>query len=184
MPEEAIKLVRSPIDTHCGDPDCKKPIVFGAWTYYNPESMEAICPECGVKRGWSSKQRVMQLITALELREDVKALRKERKREADALFLLKKTVNLHRLGERDLELEQQILKLTNTVQDYLRHCGIAQEKEALQKVFAMIQETQELQQEVRETLHNRLFLIEKEETKLKTQIKIASDVSQEEAEAK
>lgn len=177
MPEEAIKLVRSPIDTHCGDPECKKPLAFGAWAYFNPDSQEAICPECGVKRGWSSKQRVLQLITALELREDVRALRKERKCEADALFLLKKTVNLHRLGERDLELEQQILKLMATVQDYLSHCGIAQEKEALQKVFATIQETQELQRELREVLHNRLFLFEKEETKLKTQIKIASEMS-------
>ncbi len=167
MSEEAIKLVRCPVDAQCASPECKRPLPFGTWVYFNPVSEEAICPECAVKRGWSSKQRVMQLITALELREDIKTLKVERKIAADALFLVKKTLDLHRLGERDLELEQQIMKLMNTVRDYLQHCASEPEKDGLQKISSAIQECQELQREVREAVHNRLFLVEKDEVKLK-----------------
>lgn len=161
---ESVKLMRSPIDTQCGDPECKKPLPFGAWVYYNPQSGEAICPESAVKRGWTPKQRVKQLIKMLELREDIKALTKERKMEMDALILLRQKIDVHRLGEKDLELESQITKLMDTVQDYFRHCGTPKEKDALNKVFKVIRQTQELQKEVRDHVQSRLFLIKRKET--------------------
>lgn len=165
--EETVKLMRCPIDTQCGNHECKKDIPFGAWAYYDPRSGEAICPECAVKRGWTPKERVKQLIKALELREDVKALKEQRKIEADALILLKKQINLHRLGESDLELEKQIIALMNTVDSYLKQCGTPKEKEALDKVFDVIQETQELQKEVRTRIQNRLFVLKKKESTIK-----------------
>lgn len=155
MPGEAVKLIRVPIDTNCGD--CKKELSFGSWAYYSSVEMVAVCPECGVKRGWTPKDRVNQLIALLELREDVKALKQQRKIETDALFLLKQKIELHRLGERDLELEQQIVKLNNLVQDYLRSCGNADEKAALQKIFDAIRENQDIQREVREQIDRFLF---------------------------
>lgn len=169
---ETVKLIRSPIDTNCDDSECRKDIPFGAWCYYDPQSGTAICIECAVKRGWSPKDRVMQLIKALELREDVKALREQRKIELDALMLLKEKIDLHRLGERDLDLERQIITLTDTVQDYLRQCGTPEEKKALDKVFEVIRETQELQKEVREYVQNRLFLVERKEAALKKKQKV------------
>jgi len=162
---KAVKLMRLPIDTHCADKECEKTLPFGAWAYYNPEEMQAICIECGVKRGWSPKDRVNQLITRLELQEDIKTLRQQRKIEMDALYLLREKIDLHRLGERDVDLEQQIVDLMNLVKDYLQHCGSAPEKEALQKVFDAIRETQELQREVREQVENRLFLLDRREKK-------------------
>ena len=159
--DEAVKLMRLPIDTVCADKECGKALLFGTWAYYNPEEMQAICPECGIKRGWSPKDRVNQLITRLELQEDIKALRQQRKIETDALYLLREKIDLHRLSERDVVLERQIVDLMNLVKDYLQHCGSASEKEALQKVFDAIRETQELQREVREQIESRLFLLER-----------------------
>jgi len=160
-----VKLMRCPIDTQCGS--CKEPLPFGAWAYYDSRSGEGICPECAVKRGWSPKERVKQLIKALELQEDIKALKEQRKIEIDALILLKKQIDLHRLGERDLELETKIIELMNTVDGYLKQCGTPKEKEALGKVFDVIRETQELQKEVRDRVQNRLFVLERKEAAIK-----------------
>lgn len=160
-----VSLMRSPVDTVCGDPDCPKSLAFGTWVYYNAETQEAICIECAVKKGWTPKQRVNQLIRSLELREDIKALKRQRKIEMDALIMLKEKVDLHRLGERDGELEHRIMKTLDIVKDYLKTCGTEEEREALHKVFDVIRETQELQKEVREQVYRRLFLVEKKETR-------------------
>jgi len=164
MSEEmgTVKLMRSPIDTNCGS--CKEPIPFGAWVYYNPQSGEAVCPECAVQREWTPKERITQIMRTLELREDLKVLKEQVKIETDALILLKKTINLHRLGERDLQLETQIVELITTVQSYLNQCGTPKEKEAFDKLIDVIRETQELQKEVREHVQNRLFMLEKQTT--------------------
>ncbi len=112
---KAVKLMRLPIDAQCADKECGKALPFGTWAYYNPEEMRAICPECGVKRGWSPKDRINQLITRLELQEDIKALRQQRKIEMDALYLLREKIDLHRFAERDAELEQEIISLMNSL---------------------------------------------------------------------
>jgi hypothetical protein len=174
--KDEIRLVRVPINTHCVDPNCKKSLSFGSWAYYYADSEEAVCPECGVKRGWSSKERVNQIIKELELREDIKALKKQRKIETDALYLVREKIDLHRLGERDLELEKQILKLTSTVEDYLRKCATSEEKEILQNVLRVIRETQDLQKEVREQVQSRLFLLERTEFRRKKKGLIPSEI--------
>jgi len=158
---ETVKLIRCPIDTQCGG--CGDSIPFGAWAYYDPRSGEAVCPECGVERGWTSKERIKQLIQGLEIRENLKVLKEQVKIETDALMLLKKQIDLHRLGERDLQLETQIIELMNTVDSYLKQCGTPKEKEALDKMFDVMRETQELQKEVREQVQNRLFVLERKE---------------------
>jgi GTPase SAR1 family protein len=160
---KVVKLMRAPIDTHCS---CSHDIAFGAWCYYNWRTMEALCIECSVKKGWSPKDRVTQLITMLELREDVKALRNQKKIESDGLMLLREKVDLHRLGERDLELEGQITKLMSVVTDYLQHCASVPEKEGLERVFEVITETQKLQKEIRELIENRMFLLDRKANKL------------------
>lgn len=162
---ESVKLMRSPIDTNCGD--CKRSLPFGVWVYYNPQSTSAICPECAVKRGWSPKHRVKQLIKNLELREDVKGLQMERKLLLDALMQLKRRIDIHELGARDLDIEKNIIKLMDTVRDYLKQCGTPKEKEAFDKIYDTIRENQELQRKIRDELHNRLFMIRKEEEALK-----------------
>jgi hypothetical protein len=166
MPQDegkVVKLMRCPIDTHCS---CGFEISFGAWCYYNQKTMEALCIECSVKRGWSPKDRVTQLVTLLELREDVKALRSQKKIESDGLMLLREKVDLHRLGERDLELEGQITKVLSVVTDYLQHCASVPEKEGLPKVFEVIKDTQNLQREIREFIENRMFLLDRKAKKI------------------
>jgi len=163
--EGVIKLMRSPIDTHCGD--CEKELPFGIWVYYQTDSGDAVCVECGVKKGWTSKQRVNQIVTALELKEDIKALRKQSKIEADGLVMLKDKIDLYRLGERDPELEQQITKLISVVEDYLRQCASVPEKEGLSKVFKSIEECQGLQKEIRDQIESRLFLMDRRAAKKK-----------------
>ena len=169
MPDEGIvKLIRCPMDTECTD--CKKTIDFGVWAYFNEENQQTICVECGVKRGWTPKQRIQQIIKHLEMKEDIKALQKQRKILADTILLLQEKVEVHRFGEKDAELETQIIKLMAIVEDYLHHCGTISEKDGLQKVFEVIRETQELQHEVRERIQNRMFMIEKKETKLEEKL--------------
>src|SRR5271157_1429730 len=99
MPSEAVKLVRVPVNTHCADPACKKNLPFGSWAYWSEDAQLAICPDCGTKRGWSTKERADEIIKKLELQEDIKALKDQRKIEADALLLLKQEIDLHRFGE-------------------------------------------------------------------------------------
>lgn len=163
--EGIVKLMRSPIDTHCGD--CEKELPFGIWVYYNTDSGDAVCVECGVKKGWTSKQRVTQIVTALELREDIKALRKQSKAEADALVMLQDKIDLYRLGERDPDLEQEIMKLMRVVEDYLKQCGSVNEKEGLAQVFDAIKDCQALQKEIREQIESRWVMMDRRAAKKK-----------------
>lgn len=164
-----VQLMRCPIDTICGD--CQKALVFGVWVYYNSETGDAICPECGVKRGWTSKQRVKQLIKALELKTDITALRRQRKIESTKLMMLKEQINMHKLGVRDLDIEKGIIELMDTVQDYLRQCGTEKEAEAFNQMFDVMRQNQELQKEVREEISTWMFLLGKEKKKLKPKAK-------------
>jgi len=165
-----VQLMRCPIDTVCGD--CQKSLFFGVWVYYNADTGDAICPECGVKRGWTSKQRVKQLIKALELKTDIVALRRQRKIESTKLMILKQQINMHKLGERDLDIEKGIIELMDTVQDYLHHCGTEKEADAFNQMLNAMRQNQELQKEIREEINNWMFLIGKEKKKLKPEQKI------------
>jgi len=157
---ESVKLIRLPIDTTCED--CDKKLPFGAWGYYHEQTQTAICPDCGTERGWSSKERVNGIIKKLELQEDIKALKKQRKIEADALYLVREQIDLHRLGERDIEVEKQIVDMTNLVQDYLRNCGNSvEERKLFEQVQQSVRDAQDLQKEIRNAVQSRLFLLER-----------------------
>ena len=162
-----VKLVRLPLSTKCADPECGKPLPFGAWAHYNPDAEQAICIECGVKRGWSDKDRANNIIKKLELQEDVKALRERKKIEANALYLLKEQIDLHRLGERDLDLEKQILELQSRANEYLQKIATPEEKASFQQFRNTIEEAQKLQKEIREQVESRYFLLERKERKQK-----------------
>lgn len=157
---KVIKLMRCPIDTNCGD--CKMEIAFGQWVYFNPVSDTPLCVECGIKRGWTPKDRINQLIAAIELREDIKVLREEKKFLLSDLVRMKQQIDLHHLGEKDSVLEGQIVKLMTVVDDYIKHVATEPEKEALKKVFNVIRDTQEVQLEVREQVARGLILPRKQ----------------------
>ncbi len=171
---EVIRLMRSPIETNCGD--CKVEIKFGTWCYYEPSNGNAVCIDCGTKKGWQPKNRVNLIVEKLELQEDVKALTKQRKIEMEALLCIRKELDLREIGKRDLDLEGQIIKLMGTAEEYLKS-GVASKDEdkALKTVFEEIKHAQELQREIRETVHNRLFLLEKRKRKIKVQMPITAE---------
>lgn len=162
---EAVELMRSPIDTNCGD--CKGEINFGQWCYYEPATGNALCVDCSVQRGWSPKQRVDQLIKKLELQEDVKALTKQWQIETEALLLIRREMDVREIDKKDKELEGQIIKLMASVDSYLKSCGDKGEEKALKNVFDEIRRAQDLQREVREIIRNRLFLLERRKRKMK-----------------
>jgi hypothetical protein len=174
-----IKLLRVPVgNVKCED--CKRDLPFGAWAHYQADSKKAICIECGVKRGWSDKDRAVNIIKKRELQEDIKALRKRQKIEADALYLLREQVDLHRFGERYLDLERQIHALMDTVQSFVDKVATPQEKDALQKVYKAVGDTQALQKVIQEELESRLFLLERSERRKKYVQKIIDDAEAEE----
>jgi len=175
---ESLKLIRLPIDTTCED--CDKKLPFGAWGYYHEQTQTAICPDCGTERGWSSKERVNGIIKKLELQEDIKALKKQRKVEADALYLLREQIDLHRLGERDLEVEQKIVEMTNLIQDYLRSFGSPEEKKLFQQVQESVRNSQDLQKEIRSAVQSRLFLLERFEQERKKKKMLPMEVQENE----
>jgi len=168
LPKEPIQLMRSPKETICCNRDCGAVISFGAYAYVNSDTKEALCLECGVKRGLSSKDRAKQIVAYLELREDIKVLKDERKILADALVMLKQQVDLFRLGERDLDLEKQILSLSKLAEDYLRNnLASDEEKAALQQLLDAIEDSREMQREIRDQVERRLFWLKSMESKVK-----------------
>ncbi len=176
MPGEKVDLVRVPIDVACTD--CGKKLPFGAWAYFNADSEQAICVECAARRGWASKDRVKDIIIKLELQEDIKALKKERQVWANALHLLKEQTDLHRLGERIIDLEKQATNLMGKVQSYFQKCAGPEEKKILQQVCEELREVSELQKEIREHLESRLFLLERKERKQKRKAPLMEETAE------
>jgi len=158
--------MRSPIDTHCADPNCQQPIRFGAWCYYHPET-GALCLECGVKRGMSNKHRVKQLIESFELKEGLNALKKEVKTELQTLSDLKQHIDLYKLGERHIQLQQQKEKLYNMINDYLKNVATQDETKAITQMQQTIFETTKLQEEIREKIRKGLLERMKQKKKKK-----------------
>lgn len=154
---KSVKLMRSPIDTHCAGEGCGRSLLFGAWIYFNPENNQALCVECGVLRGWSSKERVELVIGKLELVEDIKALKIDKKLLANDVLALKQQIDLYRLGESYGKLGVEITKLMKTAEDYLKNCGSTPEKEGLKKIFDAILECKDLQEEIHEQVENHLL---------------------------
>jgi len=168
LPKEPIQLMRSPKETKCCNRDCGAVISFGAYAYVNSDTKEALCLECGVKRGLSSKDRAKQIVAYLELREVSKALKDETKVQADALVMLKQQVDLFRLGERNLDLEKAVLSLKDVAEKFLRESiGSAAEKEAVRKLLAAVDEDLELRKQIQDQVEARLYWFRVAEKKAK-----------------
>ena len=171
MGKDAINLARSPEDTECSG--CGETVLLGTFAYVNSDTEQVLCLKCGVERGWSSKDRVKQIITFLELKQSIKALKAEQQVIADGVLMLKKQVDLLRLGERHAELEQDIATLTRIALEYLR-LGVSDgEKEALQKLQDVVCGAEELQKEIRDQVRNQLLWFETKPKKRRMQEAIA-----------
>jgi len=168
-----VKYMRLPLDLKCCD--CGKEILWGTWAHFQADMKRAICTDCGTKRGWSDKDRAMNIVKKRELQEDIKALRKRQKVEADSLFLLQEKVELHRFGQRYSALEQQIHSSLDSVQGYLAKVATSEEKQALSNVFRVIRETQATQKVIQEEVEARLFLLERSERRKKHVPKVIDD---------
>ena len=162
-----IKLMRIPIkDIKCQD--CKKDLPFGTYGHYLIGTSLAICTDCGSsKHGWTDKERVANIVKVRELKEDIKALRKLRTQEADALYLIQEKVDIHRFAERFNDLDRLIHQSLDTVQTYMDKVATDQEKAAFLEMYATIKTTQETRKVIQEELEARLFLLERSERKKK-----------------
>ena len=165
-----IKLDRVTFDLKCLD--CGKPLPFGTYAHFHADSGQAICVGCGVKRGWTDKARANSTVKMLELREDIKALRKRYKIEAEGLYLLEEKVDLHQLAESYIELEKQILGAVSKLESYLQAVATPQEKAILEGLEREIHGLQDLALEISNEFKSRLFLLDKAERNRKMVQKI------------
>lgn len=161
MPKDIIKLMRCPIDTECLD--CGESINFGVYAHFNSETGEAICIDCGVKRGWTDKERVKMLIKKLELSTDIKALIGFRKIELRTLNQIKTKIQIYKLAEKHRDLEQKVHVVLETVTAYLKQCGGDQEKDFFEKMFESLREVQDLQNVVQREVEDRLYMVDRAE---------------------
>lgn len=135
-----VKYARLPTDFLCDD--CGKELSWGTWAHFQAEMKRAICTECGARRGWSDKDRAKNLVAKRELQEDIKALRKRQKFEADALQRLQQEMDLHQFSKRYLALDQRLHETIDTVQSFIAKVATAEEKQALMQVFRVVAQTQ------------------------------------------
>lgn len=160
--------MRVPINTNCAD--CKTKINFGVYAYYSEQTDDTLCIDCGTKRGWSTKQRVKTVIKNLEAKEELKAIKLQTKIELSTLLYYKKTIDLYKLGENDIQLENQIVTLLKSATDYMEKVATPEEKKTLKKLQFEIRKTQEMQKQIREEIHSRIFLLDKEKKKRKRKL--------------
>lgn len=179
-----IKLMRVTFDVKCCAEGCGKPLPFGTWAHFHQDSGLAICVECGAKRGWTDKARATSSVKMLELKEDIKALRKRYRVEAEGLYLLEEKVDLHQVAENYIELERQITGAIAKLESYLNSVATPQEKVILQSLEKEIHELQDIALEIKKEFDARLFLLDKAERQRKMVQKIFADSDAErEAEA-
>ena len=177
-----IKLDRVTFDTVCVD--CAKKLPFGTYVHFHVDSGQAICVECGAKRGWTDKARATSSVKMLELKEDIKALRKPYRVEAEGLYLLVEKVDLHQVAENYVELERQITGAIAKLESYLNSVATPQEKVILQSLEKEIHELQDIALAIKKEFDARLFLLDKAERQRKMVQKIFEDSDAEsEAEA-
>ena len=182
MKYSPIKLDRVTLDTKCVD--CGKLLPFGTYAHFHMESGLAVCVECGAKRGWTDKARATSTVKLLELKEDIKALRKRYKIEAEGLYLLEEKVDLHQLAESYKELEKQILGAVDKLESYLNAVATPEEKVIQQSLEREIHGLQDLALEISNEFKARLFLLDKAERTQKMVQKIFESADAEnEAEA-
>jgi hypothetical protein len=156
-----IKLDRVTLDLKCLD--CSKPLPFGTYAHFHAESGQAICCDCGAKRGWTDKARATSSVKLLELKADIIAVRKRYKVEAEGLYLLEEKVDLHQLAESYIELEKQILGAVDKLESYLNAVATSKEKAILESLEREIMGLQDLALEISNEFKSRLFLLDKAE---------------------
>jgi hypothetical protein len=175
-----IKLDRVTFDTECLD--CGKPLPFGTYAHFHAESGQSICIECGVKRGWTDKARATSTVRLLELKEDIKALRKRYKIEAEGLYLLEEKVDLHLVAENYIELERQITATISKLESYLNSVATPEEKTILKSLEKEIHGLQDLALEIKKEFESRLFLLDRAERQRKMVQKIFESIDAESEE--
>ena len=171
-----IKLTRVPVDVRCCAEGCGKSLPFGTWAHFNADTGAAICVECGAKRGWTDKARAVSAVKMLELKEDIKSLRKRYKIEAEGLYLLEEKIDLHQVTQNYQELEARVNGALSQLQGYLTE-GIASphEAEILRGLEQKIHELQDVAGEIKREFDNRLFLLDRAERQRKMLQKVFED---------
>ena len=174
-----IKLDRITFDGKCLD--CGKPLPFGTYAHCH-ESGNVICVECGIKRGWTDKARALATVKLMELKEDIKALRKRHKIEAEGLHLLEQKVDLHQVTQNYKAIELQVTTTISKLESYLNSVATDQEKAILQSLEMEIPQLQDLLLEIKKEFDTRLFLMDRAERKHKMVEKVmdSADVAFEE----
>ncbi len=160
MKYSPIKFDRVTFDVKCAD--CGRDLSFGTWAHFHAESGQAICVDCGAKRGWSDKSLAVNNVKQLELKAELSALRKRIKIEAQGLSLIEEKVDLCRFAESYNELEKQVLGAVAKLESYLNAvpCG-SQEKAILQGLEREVQELHSLASTIKQEIATRLFWLEK-----------------------
>ena len=158
MAGKIIDLAQVGKDTKCANKDCLNIIPFGTFGFVNSETGEALCLDCGAARGFTTKARVKMLLATKELKQTIKLLKAEEKTRLDAIAMLDQKIDLTRLGERDVEIENKIVALTELTSKYFREgIGTAEEKAMRDAVMKVIEELRELQLEIRDRVENGLY---------------------------
>jgi hypothetical protein len=86
-------------------------------------------------------------------------------------MLLKKQVNLYRMGEQDLEIDRQRQEALQLLNSYFRSgAGTKDEKAMMQKVLLFVDGCKSRQEEMREEISNYLQFTLIEEKKLKRRV--------------
>ena len=181
MKYSPIKLDRVTFDTECVD--CTKKLPFGTYAHFHADSGQAICVECGAKRGWTDKARASTTVKMLELKEDIKSLRKRFKVEAEGLYLLESTVDLHQVAQNYVELDRQINGALAKLSSYLESVATPEEKRILEELAKGIRDLQDIAQEIKKEFENRLFLMDRAERNHKMLQKVFADADSETEEA-
>jgi len=174
-----IKLDRITFDGKCVD--CGKSLPFGTYAHCH-ESGNAICVECGVIRGWTDKARAMATVKLMEIKEDIKALRKRYKIEAEGLHLLEQKVDLHKVTANYQAIELQITTTIAKIESYFHAMGSmasAEEKAVLDSLSKELPQLQDLLLEIKKEFDTRLFLMDRAERTHKMVQKVIEQASAE-----
>lgn len=165
---EGPKLMRAPIDLKCANEHCEdREILFGAYCYYHATT-GALCLNCGVKRGWVTKDRIKKLLEEMDLKLSVSELKRQVKTEILELKDLKEQRSIYELGARQPELEEEKNQLVQIALKFMREkVGTPEQEKALQQILDQVAEVEALQKKVQEEVADRLKVFERKKKRKK-----------------
>lgn len=167
---EGPRMMRCPIDTHCSEEGCKKEIRFGAWCYYHPHE-GTLCPECGVKRGWTGKDRIRRVIEYYELKYDLQEIKREIKEDMEQLADIKTRVNIYELGQRNKDLEEIQKEMGKLALDFMRKAyATPEEKELVKRILKQDEDIEQLKKQIKEEVAARFKFFQKKKKRKKEAI--------------